>query len=256
MKIRTRLAIALIAASLVAPAGFALPVAAGDTGDLLPELEMAPIFGLQLTTKNGRKRVRFGTIVYNVGDGAMEVVARNRSGSEMRRVSQRIYRPDGTSYAVRKTQAKAFYARDGHDHWHIQRFVDVSLTPLPGTVSESRYLRKIGFCLVDMIHNPSWNPGDVADGTYFRCGTRSSAKVRMGISVGWGDVYAPDTAFQSIDVSEVPAGSYQLCATVNPDAIWTEKGSNFANNSYWMHIDLDPATDTLVVTNSGATPCS
>ena len=33
--------------------------------DLLPDLEMAPIFGLNLTTKNGRKRVRFGTIVFN-----------------------------------------------------------------------------------------------------------------------------------------------------------------------------------------------
>ena len=78
----------------------------------------------------------------------------------------------------------------------------------------------------------------------------------MGISVGWGDVYAPDTAYQSIDVTQVHAGSYQICATVNPRGIWTEKGPNYANNSYWMHMELDPAGDSLVVTNSGNTPGS
>jgi Lysyl oxidase len=254
MKTRLRLAIAVMAASLLVP-GVALPVAAGESADLLPDLEMAPIFGLQLTTKNGRKRVRFGTIVNNVGDGPMEVIAKSRSGREMRRISQRFYRPDGTSYGIRKPSS-AFYAGDGHDHWHIERFIDVALTPLPGTVSEPRYLRKIGFCLVDLLRNPNWAPEDIADGTYFSCGSSGSQRVRMGISVGWGDVYAPDTAFQTIDVTQVPAGSYQICATVNPHGIWTEKGTNYANNSYWMHMELDPANNELMVTNSGNTPCS
>ena len=50
---------------------------------------MAPLFGLTVnTTTHGNKRLRFGTIVYNVGDGPMEVRGKNRSGLEMTRVRQ------------------------------------------------------------------------------------------------------------------------------------------------------------------------
>jgi hypothetical protein len=254
---RLRILTALVVAALCVPLLAAVPVLGAAT-DLLPDLEMAPIYGLQLQNKNGRKRLRFGTIVFNVGDGNMEIRARDRSGNTMRRLSQKVQRSDGSLRTLNKPQAKSFWAGDGHYHWHVARFIIVSLRPTVGPEVEAntRYLRKIGFCLVDTVTNPEWSSDDVENPSYFGCGQQNSRHVRMGITVGWGDVYAPETSFQSIDVSAVPAGTYRICATVNPRDIWTERANNHGNNSYWMDMVLDAKSGQLQVTNSGDTPCS
>jgi hypothetical protein len=254
---RLRIAIALIVATLCIPFASTVPVFGAAT-DLLPDLEMAPIYGLQLQNKNGRKRLRFGTIVFNVGEGNIEILARDRSGNTLRRLSQKVHRSDGSLRTINKPGAKSFWAGDGHFHWHIARFIIVSLRPLagPDPDANTRYLRKIGFCLVDTLTNPEWSQDEIANPSYFGCGDHESRHVRIGITVGWGDVYSPETSFQSIDVSDVPAGTYRICATVNPRALWTEKGSDFSNNSYWMDLVMDPAGGQLQVINSGDTPCS
>ena len=77
----------------------------------------------------------------------------------------------------------------------------------------------------------------------------------MGISLGWGDTYTPNLAFQAIDVTDLPVGSYRLCATVNANSMWTEKADNHANNSYWMDLEIDAANNQLTPTSSGTTPC-
>jgi hypothetical protein len=254
---RHRIFIALVVAALCVPFVSAVP-ALGAATDLLPDLQMAPIYGLQLQDKNGRKRLRFGTIVFNVGQGNIEIRSRDRSGNTMRRLSQKVYRSDGSVRTLNKPEARSFWAGDGHYHWHIARFIIVSLRPLagPDPDANTRYLRKIGFCLVDTVTNPEWSNADIGSPSYFGCGDHESRHVRIGITVGWGDVYSPETSFQSIDVSDVPAGAYRICATVNPRGTWTEMGENHTNNSYWMDMVLDPATAQLQVTNSGDTPCS
>ena len=214
--------------------------------DLVPDLEMAPIFDLEVrTTASGHKKLRFGTTVYNVGDGPIEVRSRNPSGGVMQRVVQAIKRSDGTWHRILKPDAEVFYSGDGHDHYHVARFNRVTLTPLPGTpTSAERRVRKIGFCLVDTHMMPSPPPNTPAVRAYAGCGTKASASVTMGISVGWGDVYSADTRFQSIDVTGLPAGAYRICATANPRGIWTEKSGNFSNNSSWIDIELDVANNT------------
>jgi len=162
--------------------------------------------------------------VFNVGDGPIEVRGRARKGDEMTRIRQWIYRSDGTSRGVLKPDAEIFYARDGHDHFHVARFIVVRLRPNPGTVASD-------------------------------CGWQQSCRVTLGVSVGWGDYYPPEFTFQSIDASGLPQGSYRICATVNPKGIWTEKNNNFANNSYWMDLDLNVASNQLTVTGTGETAC-
>lgn len=254
---RLRLVIALLAAAL------STPIAASSTAfaatDLLPDMKMAPLYSLQIqTTPNGRKKLRFGTIGFNVGDGALEVRARDRDGGRLRDVYQWIYRSDGTGRSVRKWKASVFYTGDGHDHWHVERFMAVRLIPNAGTEATVRRIRKIGFCLVDSVAlPPSQRPPNFASSpAYFSCGTSASRRITVGVSVGWGDNYPPEFAFQAIDVTGLPAGSYRICATVNPKGIWTEKGNNFTNNTYWMDLDLNVASNQLTVTNSGDTSCS
>lgn len=255
---RVRAGIVLAAAVLISPTGFASPAMAAT--DLLPDMKMAPIYSPQVaTTANGRKKLRFGTIGFNVGDGALEVRARNRSGGELRDVSQWVYRSDGTVHALPKREANVFYKRDGHDHWHVERFMVVRLSPLPGTSGATvRRIRKIGYCLLDSMPIPSSErpPNAADDPAYGNCGWVESRRITVGISVGWGDNYPPDFAYQAIDVSGLPTGNYRLCGTVNPQRIWTEKNNNYANNYYWLDLDLDVANNDLTVIGSGTTACS
>jgi hypothetical protein len=255
---RTRAAIAFaVATGLIGPLTQASPALAGAP-DLLPDMRMAPIYSLQLTTTaNGRDKLRFGTIAFNVGDGPLEVRARDRDRRDMNRIVQRVYRSDETSYSLLKPDARVFYSGDGHDHWHVQRFISVRLLPTGATPATERRIRKIGFCLVDSAPIPeSQRPPNAVDHpVYVSCGTRQSQSIRVGVSVGWGDNYPPEFAHQAVDVTGLPQGTYRLCATVNPKGIWTEKNSNFSNNSYWRDIRLDVATGELEVIGSGQTPC-
>jgi hypothetical protein len=249
-----RRTVALLASVLASTILLPSPVIAGSS-DLLPDLEMAPIFQVELrTSANGHKHLRFGTIVYNVGDGPLEVRARNASAGQMHRVVQAIKQGDGSWRKVVKSDAKVFYAGDGHDHWHIARFNRAELTAVNGTPPADRRLRKIGFCLVDSLVMPD-PPPDTPPQAYFGCGVRQSPTVKMGISMDWGDIYGPTTKFQEIDVTGLPPGKYRLCTTTNPKGVWTEKGNNVANNSSWMKLEIDLESDHLEPVAHGQTPC-
>jgi hypothetical protein len=253
---RNRFGTALFIALLLTPLLTVTPVSA-RASDLYPDLEMAPLSQLALATVDGHPAVRFMTIVYNVGDGPMQMRAKRRVGNELRKVFQIITNQDGTTRRIRKYNANVFYSGDGHDHFHIARFNTVRLTPAPGntyTMTERR-LRKIGFCLVDSIKKSPAIPNQSPGLSFYWCGSRNSTFVKTGISVGWGDIYSPTTTFQDIDVSGLPQGNYRLCATVNPFGLWTEKANNQANNSKWTDIALDLAApapaDRLQVIGEG-----
>jgi hypothetical protein len=249
---RNRFGTALFVALLLTPLLTVTPVSA-RTGDRFPDLEMAPLNQLALATVEGHKAIRFMTIVYNVGDGPMQMRAKRRVGNELKRVFQIITNQDGTTRRIRKYGAQVFYSGDGHDHFHIARFNVVRLTPAPGntyTMTERR-LRKIGFCLVDSIRKSPAPPNQAPSPSFYSCGYSGSTFVRTGISVGWGDIYSPSTAFQDIDVSGLPDGNYRLCATVNPLGVWTEKGKNYANNSTWTDVHMDQANNVLEKINEG-----
>ena len=246
------LTVALAVLSLVVQ-----PVAAAAT-PLLPDMRIGEPFDLQVQkTAAGRYKLRFATIVWNVGDGPLEARASERSGRLMTNVVQVIHRSDGTR-RQRQVEADVSYSGDGHDHWHIGRFVVVTLGPVPGAPPsdppiDDRTLRKIGFCLIDTTRAPDGelrppNSAMSARYSYLGCGTRDSIKVKMGISVGYGDLYQAFFAHQSVDVTGLPAGTYRLCATVNGSLLWRERADNLANNSFWYDIQLDPVAQTVALT--------
>jgi hypothetical protein len=249
---RLRFLITALAAALATSGLFAATTLAAGS-DLLPDLRMGAIFQIQLDTwANGRVMLRFGTVVYNDGEGAMEVRGSDRDGNVMRNVRQWIYSSDGTSRGITK-DVRVFYAGDGHTHWHVNKYVVTKLKPLPGTpVTGDRRIRKIGFCLVDSVRQTPEAPTP----HYLGCGNKSSTSVKVGTDVGWGDVYAPSTKYQAIDVTTAPVGSYRLCATVNSNFVWTEKDNNFTNNQAWLDIDLDVPNNSVSIINSGQTACS
>ncbi len=260
---RSQLAIAFATALALLPLTFQSATAASAA--LLPDLRMGVPYDLQITrTAANKNKLRFSTVVWNVGDGPLEARANQRSGRTMTRVVQVIHRANGTKRS-RAVSASVFYSGDGHDHWHIGRFVVVELGPVPGTPPEDptatvRTLRKIGFCLIDTTRAPVGelrpaNSATRAKYPYSGCGKRSSTSVKMGISVGFGDTYQAYFAHQAVDVTGLPAGTYRLCATTNKDAFWREKAANMSNNSYWYDLQLDPSARTVAVVAGGLSAC-
>lgn len=259
-----RVAIALGLALAVIVPSVALAGSPTVPMDQLPDLRMAKLYDVQIkTSSTGRKKLRFGTIVYNVGDGPIEVRGRARAGSEMGEVYQWIADDLGGGREVLNPAARMFYSGDGHNHWHVQGFINVQLwrKSSPNTVHK---LRKIGFCLVDLRSYspppPNTPPHRVypADG----CGVQSTQTIGpptsekgMGISVGWGDDYQPLFTYQAIDITGLPKGTYRLCATANADWLWAEKADNHVNNYFWYDLSLNPARNRFTILNKGRTAC-
>jgi hypothetical protein len=261
---RLRLGFAVAFAVLLGvPSGvLSAPSPTGATSDLLPDLKMGKLYGLQIQTSlNGRKNLRFGTIVWNIGDGPLEARGRARNGNEMTEVYQWI--ADGaTGREVLKPGARMFYTGDGHDHWHVQSFIKMQLY-LKGSSSTARKLRKIGFCFTDTFPKPTPVAGTPSTPAYRGfCGNQASETIGpptyvrgMGISVGYGDDYPPSIAHQEIDITGLPRGTYRLCARVNPGAVWSEKADNYANNWFWYDLFLRPKRGTFDIIRQGRTAC-
>ncbi|HUP83602.1 MAG TPA: lysyl oxidase family protein [Candidatus Limnocylindria bacterium] len=256
--------LALATALLALP----VPVAAADAPnrtvgatDVLPDLKMAPIYDVSLQyLGNGKVRLRFGTTMWNIGQGPLEARGTGRVKRHMDQIRQVIYATDGSTRSVTPPDVTGFYAGDGHNHWHLLKFVAATLYPAGnagGAPSAVRVLHKIGFCLTDSQRVPvEVTPANAAPKRtypYTGCGTRDSQKFKMGISVGWADVYPAWIAHQWVEVTGLAAGDYRLCATPNPLGQWLE--SDLANNSAWIDVRINVATKQLTILGQGDTEC-
>lgn len=256
---RLRFASALLAAVSVAQFAGAPPVAAAS--DLLPDFKMAPVYDVAIERGGGEVRLRFGTVVWNIGQGAMEVRGTNRVKRTMTVLTQVLQRSDGGTRTIAGPLGiTAFYAGDHHEHWHILEFVVVSLFRVPTRggppPSDVRHLRKIGFCLTDLVRVPeALRPPTSGRRSYpyIGCGNSNSTRFKMGISIGWGDDYKPWFAHQSVDITGLPAGNYRMCVTPNPGGAWRE--STIANNSSWVDLAIDIARNKATVLTHGETEC-
>jgi hypothetical protein len=137
---------------------------------------------------------------------------------------QYIYESSSRSAPVARrirTDAVAKYSGDGHNHWHVQEMMRYDLW------GGGERLRgaKVGFCFLD---SDPWNlslPG--ASSSYYRgswCSTDpNTLGNRMGISIGWGDEYTWDLAWQWVDISGLAPGKYTIRAKVDPYQFFTEQ---------------------------------
>ena len=94
--------------------------------------------------------------------------------------------------------------------------------------------RKTGFCLGDR-----YAVGDATGARYeSRCGLGQPALlgITQGISVGFGDAYAPNLEGQYLPLSGLPAGHYLLVHRVNADRGLRER--RFDNNAASVLIAL------------------
>jgi Lysyl oxidase len=230
--------VSLLTLALLGPVGGASAVPDDDDGGevLLPDLAMARLRHIGTTRRaNGQRFLRFSTIIVNVGEGPFELRSKRSPGSPTWSAEQVLHKNAGPSQAVPVSKVKLVYEGDGHDHWHVHDLERYELVPQPPG-GQRRIGKKVGFCFFDNYGYGLELPGAPEGPGYGEagCGTRSSVRLRTGLSVGWGDIYHRSLPGQYIDITGLPSGRYRLKATADHDNLFTEQDDD--NNSTWADL--------------------
>jgi len=199
----------------------------------LPDLRTRPptdMYVVDARSEGGPVRLKFTTLIWNAGDGPLEVRGDPDEADGGREVEQHAVDADGRWHAV--GPVGRFDVEHRHGHLHLSGFADYELWTLPGELIAENV--KIGFCLMD---NVVVDEAMAADGaTYTSC----EAEVQ-GISPGYGDLYVAELYEQDIDITDVPDGRYRLVNVANPDGVLRE--SDAANNVGFTDVELRTDAD-------------
>jgi hypothetical protein len=238
--------VAPIAAPILAPA----PAAAAT--EAVPDLAMAPLKDFRIQWVGGRRMMRFTAMMVNIGSGHFEVRGHRTSTAQPMRVRQIIFTDTSRSTIARtiETDAEAMWSGDGHDHWHVQEMMRYDLWGSTGTTRGA----KVGFCFLDSDPYRLSLPG-APSGPFYRgswCGNdRNALENRMGISVGWGDEYEWYLAWQWVDITDIPSGTFTLRANVDPYGFFLEEREN--NQCAWARISWTASSSTVTLHDRGST---
>ena len=213
--------------------GFGLDIktTADPPTDVRPDLRMARLQDLQIqSTSDGRKLLRFDSMIVNVGAGRFEAGGSRSSTSTPMTVTQRIFNGQG-GYRDLPTTARMYFAGDGHTHWHLRDLERYELIRLDNGKNVGTG-EKHGFCFFD-----NYPFGSTRAAYYKGCGNNPDAlQVRMGLSRGWGDIYQSSIVDQYIDITGLTSGNYKLRATADADNWFSE--ANNTNNFTWVNIQI------------------
>jgi hypothetical protein len=108
-----------------------------------------------------------------------------------------------------------------HGHHHFNGYAQYELLDGDDVVVAGR---KQAFCILDTFQR---DPAQPSHG--YNC-------ANQGLTAGWGDIYTRSLPCQWLDVTELPAGTYTLRVTINPDQLLPE--SDATNNVYTKEVTL------------------
>lgn len=241
-----RIALALVLMGAVPPG----PPAASAGADQLPDLRMAPLSNFYTENSGGERRLRFRTIMTNEGTGPLEVRGRRDNLTQPHLTTQQAIHDGSGNVRLVGSRALMEYAVDGHDHWHIQGVMLYQMWSANGAVRRGT---KVGFCFLDSYRYNLSMPGAPQSQVYPErlCGDRGDLTNRMGLSVGWGDDYPANFAYQWIDISTLPAGDYTVMARADEQDWYLE--SNETNNCAYARVRITATNGPVQVLGSGRT---
>ncbi len=204
--------------------------------DRPPDLGMARLADISIeVTPEGRRLLRFSTVIVNVGSGGFEVHGtRSSTSATTMGVRQRIFDDAGGARDV-ATTAVMYYSGDGHNHWHVRDLETYTLARLDNGRSVGTGA-KHGFCFWDNVPFRLSLPRAPQSPVYRGCGVASDLEVTAGLSVGWGDLYAATMVDQYIDVTDLGSGQYRLTAAADAANWFVE--SDDGNNVTWVDLRL------------------
>lgn len=244
-----RVGLALVLVTFWPPA--AASVTAG--ADRLPDLRMAPLSNFYTEISGGERRLRFQTIMTNEGTGPLEVRGRRDNLSQPHLRTQQAIHDESGNVRLVDSRALMEYAVDGHDHWHIQGVMLYQMWSPSGAVRRGT---KVGFCFLDSYRYNLSLPGAPQSQVYPErlCGDRGDLTNRMGLSVGWGDDYPANFAYQWIDISTLAPGDYTVQARADEQNWYVE--SNETNNCAYARVRITATNGPVQVLGSGRTCAS
>lgn len=225
----------------VAPGVMAPPDAA------LPDLIALPAFGIDVSREGNKDRISFGANVWNAGPAPLLVEGFRREDEDVMDAYQ--YFLDGEEVLGRsRVGVMEFHDSRGHNHWHFLQFARYSLWD--ASLEQQVVAKKQAFCLaptdaIDLtVPGAEWLPGSTGLGT--SCGGPSAVWIRETLQAGWGDTYY-QVSGQSLDVTNVPNGTYYIAVEANPAGLLRE--SDMSNNVELRKIRLGgtPGNRTVVV---------
>ncbi len=224
-----RLLIILVGA--VAMLASAAPAYAADK---LPNLGMARVdqFTVDTSTMPGHKLLRYGAHVANVGSGAFEVAGKRTSTSDpTMSVSQHIFQTGGGFRSVATGDVLQYMTGE----WRLRDLESGWLQKGSGHIAA---LAKHWYCAEDTATYKPGLPGSPAHGVYRSCGggQPNLLSVTIGVSVGWADIYGPNSFQQWIDITHVPDGTYFLYSKADPNNFFQESNNN--DNVTWTKISI------------------
>jgi hypothetical protein len=225
------LAIALIASVLFAIAGIAAAVTAKE-----PNLVALPAEDVHLVVNGATSTLRFTTVSWNNGAGAVEITGGDLIGNDKQKVIQNIYNDDGS---ITPHHAGDFVYHEEHNHIHFEGYANYTLQPINAPGASEKYGQKTSFCLMDTDRVNHRLDGASKKSVYNTC----SGAVQ-GISVGWGDKYGYQLAGQEIDVTGLPNGDYKLVIEINPLGHLVE--SDYTDNISEVVVRIENSTATIV----------
>jgi hypothetical protein len=208
-----------------------LPAASGP-GPRLPDLDQETPRDLEVTRGREGWRLGFWSATRNVGTGPLVIVGSRPGRAARMRADQLV-----TGGPRRRRVGELRYVRSpDHAHWHLLGFARYTLTPARGGGPPVRD-RKTGFCLGDRYL--AVQEGAAAPAFQTRCGLGRDdlRRIREGISVGWGDDYAPTLEGQHVALDGLPDGEYVLTHRADPEGRLRE--SSEANNAASVRLQLE-----------------
>jgi hypothetical protein len=192
---------------------------------LLPDLKMVRPHDLEVigSRAEGDLRLKFTTVIWNAGDGPMEVRGSQNEATGDVEVYQYLHASNGD--VRRDRPVGTFDYEHRHGHLHLVSFAHYRLWSLDDDGAPREVVAenpKVGFCLMDnLVIDEARAP---AAPVYGGC----EAEVQ-GISVGYGDEYLADLYEQDLHVADVPDGRYRLVNVANPERALRE--ARYDNNA-------------------------
>ncbi|MBD0290502.1 MAG: hypothetical protein ICV74_04530 [Thermoleophilia bacterium] len=238
---RLRLVAVVVLVGLAAGLGARLVVgAAGAPQPLLPDLEQAAPYAVSVERRGRGYVLAFGSAVDNVGRGPLVIVGRRPGVALTMTAAQIIHRSDGSRLRRPLGEILAYEHAETHSHWHLHRFARYELRRAGGDERLAR-ARKQGFCLGDRYDANRFRrlPTEPRSARYTsECGKGETGlrSLREGISVGYGDDYAPYLEGQFISLRGLRAGRYLLVHRANHARALRE--SDYGNNASSVLLEL------------------
>jgi hypothetical protein len=216
-----RLLPVLAAVAALVPATLAVGGTAPEGTPLLPDLDQETPTGLVLTKARGGWRLGFDSAVRNIGAGPLIITgARPEPGVETMSADQVVVNEGSPRSVVPRVGELRYVRSPDHRHWHLLGFdrYELRRADSGATVVADR---KSGFCLGDRYPVRTLPlVGKPLEPVYrSRCGLDQPhlLGIREGISVGYGDDYAPQLEGQFVDLTALRAGRYVLVHHANAD---------------------------------------